>query len=142
MKTMKTNIVNYFNDVSYQDVIESVTTAAMTKLNLSSDHSLTIILTDDDYMQQLNRTYREKDVPTDVLTFPDGTLHHLGDVFISMETCERQRMEYGHSFERELGFLVAHGLLHTLGYDHHTPEEEAIMMPLQESILQQAMLRR
>ena len=142
MKTMKTNIVNYFDDTSYADIVDAVTSVAAEVLNLDGNRSLTVILTDDSYIRQLNKTYRDKDSSTDVLTFPDGTLHHLGDVFVSMETCQRQSVEYGHSFERELGFLVVHGLLHTLGYDHHTAEEEAVMIPLQESILQQANLRR
>lgn len=142
MKTMKTNIVNYFNDSSYKNLIEQVTTVAANQLSLGTDTTMTVILCDDPYIQSLNQLYRNKDVPTDVLTFPDGTMHHLGDVFVSLETCERQRQELGHSFERELGFLVVHGLLHTLGYDHHTPEDEAIMFPLQDKILHKAKLYR
>lgn len=142
MNNMKTNIVNYFNKESYQDLVDTVTTAASNQLQLDTNATLTVILVDDSYIQNLNKTYRDKDRATDVLTFPDGELYHLGDVFVSMETCQRQAAEYEHSFERELGFLIVHGLLHTLGFDHHNPEEEAIMFPLQEKILQKAKLPR
>ena len=106
------------------------------------DSSITIILIDNNEIQVMNKQYRDKEYPTDVLTFPDGYMKHLGDVFISMEKCLQQATEYGHSFERELGFLSVHGFLHTLGYDHHTLEEEATMFALQEEILQAAKLVR
>ncbi|WP_258877723.1 rRNA maturation RNase YbeY [Candidatus Xianfuyuplasma coldseepsis] len=133
---MKINIVNYFSDQSYP-VIERVLQIGSKMLKKES-YSITIILVDDEEITALNSQYRDKSQPTDVLTFPDGYMHHLGDVFISMETCERQAIIYEHSLERELGFLAVHGLLHTLGYDHHTPEEETEMFQLQEQILQQA----
>lgn len=142
MNNMKTNIVNYFNTESYQEILDRISTVAANQLQLDSSSSLTVILVDDEYIRNLNRTYRNKDQTTDVLTFPDGALHHLGDVFISIDTCERQAKEYGHSLERELGFLFVHGLLHTLGYDHHTEEDEAIMFPLQDKILYKAKLSR
>lgn len=142
MNNMKTNIVNYFNTESYQDLINTVTKVASNQLQLDQNATLTIILVDDSYITNLNQTYRNKDSATDVLTFPDGEFHHLGDVFISMEMCRKQAMDYGHSMERELGFLVVHGLLHTLGYDHHTKEEEELMFPLQDKILQKAKLLR
>jgi probable rRNA maturation factor len=142
MNNMKTNIVNYFNQQSYQDLVDRVSTAASNQLALDPLATLTVILVDDAYIRTLNNTYRNKDSATDVLTFPDGELHHLGDVFVSMETCQQQATDYGHSMERELGFLIVHGLLHTLGYDHHTKEEEDIMFPLQHKILQKAKLTR
>ena len=77
-----------------------------------------------------------------MLTFPDGSFHHLGDVIISLEKCIQQADELGHSFERELGFLVTHGILHSLGYDHQNEEEEREMMQLQDRILHKAKLYR
>lgn len=137
---MKINIVNYFDDLDYP-IIQSVLDVGA-KLLKQEHSSITIILMDDDGITTLNTQYRDKPVTTDVLTFPDGYLNHLGDVFISMETCREQAREYGHSMERELGFLAVHGFLHTLGYDHHTDEEETIMFQLQNQILQQAKLSR
>lgn len=109
------------------------------------DVELSITLVDNAEIQVLNREHRGLDEPTDVLSFsqlegeelaevPEGPLM-LGDLVISLERCAEQAEEYGHSFERELGFLVAHGMLHLLGRDHQTAEEEAAMMAATEEIL-------
>ena len=141
MKIMKTNIVNYFDDNDYADPIERVIDIGGKLLGLEGQ-SINIILVDNEEIHSLNRQYRDKDYPTDVLTFPDGYLHHLGDVFIAMETCAEQAERLGHSFRRELGFLTVHGFLHTLGYDHQTIEDEKVMVDLQEQILYKANLHR
>ncbi|HEX4954619.1 MAG TPA: rRNA maturation RNase YbeY [Thermoanaerobaculia bacterium] len=76
-------------------------------------------------MRQLNRLYREKDQPTDVLSFPGEASpegRHLGDVVISVPTARRQAREAGHGIGRELQILILHGLLHCLGYDHETDD--------------------
>jgi len=96
---------------------------------------------------KLNKTYRDKDGSTDVLSFPNAgaiplagnrgskpTLN-LGDIVICPCIAEAQAQEYGHSLERELAFLTAHGLLHLLGYDHNTPQEEKDMISAQKKIL-------
>jgi probable rRNA maturation factor len=142
MKNMKVNIVNYSNLDSHFDLIEHVCATAAKKLQLNKEDSLTIVLATDDYLHELNRKYRGVDRPTDVLTFPDGTLHHLGDVIISIDRCLAQAKSYNHSFERELSFLVVHGLLHTLGYDHHTKEEEKEMFLMQDEILLESKITR
>ena len=101
---------------------------------------LTILLTDDETLQILNRDYREEDRPTDVLSFadgstwPDGTLY-LGDIAISLEMASRQAAAQGSDFQAELDLLTVHGILHLLGYDHADPEEKAVMWALQEEIL-------
>lgn len=138
---MKTNIVNYFNDIDYTPVINNVLQTASKLLDLENKE-INIILVDNDYIQNLNKTYRQKDYPTDVLTFDDGTDNYLGDVFVSIDKCEEQRIEFAHSFDRELGFLTCHGLLHTLSYDHLTKKDEEIMNALQEKILLKAKLLR
>ncbi|MFC4767961.1 rRNA maturation RNase YbeY [Effusibacillus consociatus] len=111
-----------------------------------------VSLVDDETIQELNRTYRNKDVPTDVLSFalqesydeePDIVFEEedgedvepLGDIVISVPTAIRQAEEYGHSIERELAFLAVHGFLHLIGYDHMTEEDEKDMFGRQDAIL-------
>ena len=90
---------------------------------------ISVVFIDNDQIQELNREYRGKDMPTDVLPFPMGEngeyeINHdtdaviLGDVAISMEKAVEQAYKYDHSLEREIGFLTAHSVLHLLGYDH------------------------
>ncbi len=90
---------------------------------------ISVVFIDNDQIQELNREYRGKDMPTDVLSFPRGEngdyeINHdtdaviLGDVAISMEKAVEQAYKYDHSLEREIGFLTAHSVLHLLGYDH------------------------
>lgn len=96
----------------------------------------------------INREYRGKDQPTDVISFAmeemgDGELEIvgslepriLGDIIISLDRTKEQAADYGHSFERELGFLAVHGFLHLLGYDHMNKEDEKKMFSKQEEIL-------
>lgn len=138
---MKINIVNSFNNIDYSKTINKVLIKAGNIMD-TKDKSINIILIDNSEIQEMNNQYRNKDYATDVLTFPDGYLNNLGDIFISIEKCEEQRVEYGHSFDRELGFLTIHGYLHTLGYDHLTKEDEEVMTKLQEDILSKAKLYR
>ena len=138
---MKANIVNNYNQEDYSAIINKVLTTAENKLQIRNK-TINIVLVDNAEIQKLNKTYREMDTVTDVLTFPDGYLNNLGDVFISIPKCSEQATELGHSFNRELGFLVAHGFLHSLGYDHLNEDEEAEMTNLQEQILNKAKLYR
>lgn len=114
--------------------------------------SVTFVL--DPEIHRMNLEYREKDKPTDVLSFPltsgepepediiDGVAA-LGDIVISLETAERQAKEYGHSLEREIAFLTVHSMLHLLGYDHEISEEdEKYMNDTCEKILAAAGLFR
>ena len=80
--------------------------------------TMTIAIVPDGRVQQLNRRYRRKDVPTDVLSFPVGERGHLGDVVIAAGVARRQAKQAGHSLQHELRVLALHGLLHLLGYDH------------------------
>lgn len=138
---MKINIVNSFNDFDYSSTIELVLQKAANITNNQSK-TINIVLVNNDEIQRLNQTYRHKNYVTDVLTFPDGYMSNLGDVFISIPKAEMQAEELGHSFQRELGFLCVHGFLHTLGYDHETEEDEAEMISLQNKILNKAKLFR
>ncbi|MCL2841009.1 MAG: rRNA maturation RNase YbeY [Defluviitaleaceae bacterium] len=95
-------------------------------------------------IQDLNDAYRDKDEPTDVLSFPamGGVSASLGDIVICVEVAQGQAEEYGHSLEREMAFLTVHGLLHLLGYDHKTPEDDARMVQTQKEILEKVGLGR
>jgi probable rRNA maturation factor len=107
--------------------------------------SVELWITDDSSIQNLNRDYRGKDKPTDVLSFsflegnPDPSdptnKSSLGQIIISLETAQCQAAELGQSLNEELRFLFTHGLLHLLGYDHETPAEEKIMLEKAYKIL-------
>ena len=110
----------------------------------SEDYELSILLTYDDHIAELNREYRSIDSPTDVLAFPmlendDKSLIDskiLGDVVISLDTAEKQARSEKRSLEDEVAFLTVHGILHLLGYDHHSPEDARKMFNKQTAILQ------
>lgn len=87
-----------------------------------------LLLTDNAEIQELNRTYRGKDRPTDVLSFGLEDDTNLGQLVISVERTEEQAKEVGNTFEEELRFLFAHGTMHLLGYDHEVPADEKIML--------------
>lgn len=103
-----------------------------------------VIFVDDKKIQEINKNYRGIDRVTDVISFAleDGEDNVnfefgrlLGDIYICVPRMKQQAIEYGHSLKREMGFLTIHGLLHLLGYDHMTKEEEKIMFTKQELIL-------
>lgn len=103
---------------------------------------LNIVLGDDAWIQDLNKTYHGVDAPTDVLAFPQETTPEgedplLGDIAISVETAEAQARRLGHSLARELEILLTHGLLHLTGWDDHTPARRRRMMARALTILSQ-----
>lgn len=116
----------------------------MTKVGeyFGTEKTVSLILTDDAEIWSLNRQFRGVDRPTDVLSFPADEEEYLGDIFISVDRLLAQAEEYGHSAEREFAFLLVHGLLHLMGYDHHDPEQEQEMFTKQEEILNALGYRR
>ncbi len=100
--------------------------------------TVSLLFTDDDNIRQLNKQYREKDVVTDVLSFPSGEEGFLGDIALCLPRAFEQAKEYGHSAEREVAFLVAHSMLHLFGYDHDNEEEEKKMRERQREIMKKA----
>ena len=121
---------------------------AFSYLNIKENYEVDVSLVDDETIHQVNRDYRNVDRVTDVISFafnddkdPKDQINSLdvqkmlGEILICLPQAKRQAVEIGNSLERELSFLFTHGLLHLLGYDHMTPEDEAIMFPLQEKIL-------
>ena len=109
----------------------------------ASDAYLSIIFVDNDEIQEINRTYRNIDRVTDVISFALEDNNEkvvgdriLGDIYLCIPRMKEQAKEYNHSEKRELSFLVCHGLLHLLGYDHvNNKEEEKVMFDLQDEIL-------
>lgn len=134
-------------------LIEKCALAALRYMEFRTDVEISIVLIDNDGIQALNSMHRNIDRATDVLSFPmfeydeDGEIIEdyaefneegeilLGDIVISLERADEQANEYGHSFDREVGFLVVHSMLHLLGYDHMTPEDEEEMFGYQNEIL-------
>lgn len=107
------------------------------------DGEFNVIIVTSDFIHELNKNYRNIDRVTDVISFAledDKTFNLdnyrvLGDIYICLDKVKSQALEYGHSFKRELSFLAVHGLLHLLGYDHMTKEEEKVMFAKQEEVL-------
>lgn len=136
------NIVNQCNEENYESLIKPVLKKAYKRMKVSKKKTINIILITSGAMRELNSTYRDTDKVTDVLTFPSDVDDELGDVFISLHTAMEQAKAYGHTFRRELAFLVVHGFLHAIGYDHDTKEKEHVMFSLQEQILNELKLSR
>lgn len=129
-------------------------------LSLDDETEMSVTFVDNHEIQEINREFRHKDMPTDVISFaiedegegepdivfPDGESldipQDLGDIFISIDRAHEQAEEYGHTYERELGFLAVHGFLHLNGFDHMTPEDEEEMFSLQRKILDSYGLQR
>ena len=108
-----------------------------------------IIFIDNPRIHEINLTYRGVDRPTDVISFAledikteDLGVRLLGDIYISIDKAKEQATSFGHSLRREISFLAVHGLLHLLGYDHMTEEEEKVMFPKQEELLQKFQIMR
>ncbi|MEK4028770.1 MULTISPECIES: rRNA maturation RNase YbeY [Bacillaceae] len=137
-------------------LVEALLELTAEKEAVAEDSEVSITFTNNPRIQEINREYRGKDTPTDVISFAleemgeeeieisgaEGLPRVLGDIVISVERAKEQAVEYGHSFERELGFLAVHGLLHLLGYDHMTEEEEKVMFQKQKEILNEYGLQR
>lgn len=112
------------------------------------DAEVSVSFVTNDRIREINREYRGKDQPTDVISFAmeeagegemaiqdSGEPRVLGDIIISLDRTKEQAADYGHSFERELGFLAVHGFLHLLGYDHMNESDEKKMFAKQDVIL-------
>ena len=142
---MKINFTNETkeNITSYRQLIRNIF-----KFDKSTD-IMNIIFVTDEEIQKINKEYRNIDRITDVISFALNDekdflikTEEIGDIFICIDQAKRQAEEYGHSLDRELGFLAVHGYLHLHGYDHMRPEDEEIMFKKQDEILNNANLRR
>ena len=152
-------------DLPYEKIIRDVIEEAMDYEGCPYEAEVSVVLTDNPSIQEINRDYRQIDRPTDVLSFPmvdyerpadfcgleeqaedyfnpeTGELM-LGDIIVSVDKVEEQAAEYGHSEKRELAFLVAHSMLHLFGYDHMEEEERLVMERKQAEILERRGYRR
>jgi probable rRNA maturation factor len=143
MKSMRKNRVLVKRKVKGVEskLLSKIAHRALEVLGLSKVE-LSIALVSDAQIKRLNKLYRNKDKPTDVLSFPIGEKVEdwliLGDIVISVDTAKRQAKELGHSLEEELKRLLVHGLVHLLGYDHELGgEEEKKFFELEEFVLRE-----
>ena len=125
--------------------LERLAEAVMQAEGCRPEAELGVIIGDDEWIQGLNRKYRRKDRPTDVLAFPQGEgpsgAALLGDVAVSAETAARQAAELGHSFRRELALLVTHGILHLTGWRDSTAARRRAMLARAERLLDELGVR-
>ena len=145
-------------DFAYRALAEQVISFALEQEQFPYEAEVDLTLTDNTLIQEANRSFRQIDTPTDVLSFPmlslpaagdfsdmeEGPADNfnpdtgeamLGDILISVPKVLEQAEAYGHTPRREFAFLIVHSVLHLLGYDHMTPEDAALMGKKQESIL-------
>lgn len=131
-----------------EQLIEKCTRAALAEEEINEDAQVSVTLVDNEAIREINREHRDIDRATDVLSFPLGDDDSfdtdpetgailLGDIVISLERAAEQAKEYGHSFYREVAFLITHSLFHLLGYDHvDSEEDEKLMFGKQDKVLE------
>lgn len=152
-------------EFDYEALIRKVVISCLDYVKCPFEAEVSILLTDDEEIKQINQEFRDIDRPTDVLSFPaidyglpgdfsglaEDTVGYfnpesgeliLGDIVISVERALVQAQEYGHTAEREIAFLTAHSMFHLFGYDHMEDEERMIMEEKQRSVLDQLQISR
>lgn len=159
---MLVEIVDETNQVpmAYQELVERVIVHAAKFLELPNNRECDVTFVSSERIREINKEYRGKDQVTDVISFAlddeeddifsiadiaredENFVTVIGDILISVDRAKEQAEDYGHSLDRELGFLALHGFLHLNGYDHQTREEESEMNSLQEEILESYGLKR
>ena len=151
--------------IELYEIAESVISTALDYMDCPYESQVSLLITDNEEIHKMNLQHRQIDAPTDVLSFPMVTYETpgdfsileedgadcfepdsgelmLGDIVISADKVLEQSAEYGHSVKREYAFLIAHSMLHLMGYDHMTEEDAADMERLQEEILKQLNILR
>jgi probable rRNA maturation factor len=150
MNKLMIDLVDETNQLSTEQMeqIEKLLNFAAGMENVEDNCEVSVTFVSNERIHEINREFRDKDAPTDVISFAMEELGEgeiqligaelprvLGDIIISIPKAEEQAKEYGHSFIRELGFLSVHGFLHLLGYDHMEKAEEEKMFSRQKEIL-------
>lgn len=146
--------INYSDMKLYSEETEALIQKVLTKgaelQKVPETAEISVLICDAPVIHELNKTYRNVDAPTDVLSFalnegeddvPEEE-GELGDIVINLDRAEEQAKEFGHSKERETAYLAVHGFLHILGYDHYEPEEKKAMRAAEEAILSACGLER
>lgn len=152
-------------DLQFEDIINEIIEAAITYEKCPYECEISVVITDDEGIHQLNKEARGIDSPTDVLSFPmvdwetpadfdvideeDSDIFNpdsgellLGDIVLNQNRIESQAEEYGHTERRELAFLVAHSMLHLCGYDHMEADEAEVMEKKQREVLEKLGITR
>ncbi|RKM58989.1 rRNA maturation RNase YbeY [Butyrivibrio sp. XB500-5] len=153
------NEVNAEFDFDIEEVAETVAAEVLKEEGCEHDVEISLTITDDEGIREMNRDFRDIDRPTDVLSFPnvsydepgdfsvidgeqrvdlfnpDTNCIMFGDIVINEKRVREQALEYGHSLKREFAFLVAHSMLHLCGYDHMEEDEAAVMEKKQSDVL-------
>lgn len=148
----------YYEDIETMEeekLIQTVVETVLEEEKIRKNLDVSVTLTNNENIRKINAEHRNIDKATDVLSFPmfdrseieglrkeSETEDILGDIIVSVEKVREQAEEYGHSFERELAYLVTHGMLHLLGYDHMIEEEKQVMRKREEEILGKLNLTR
>ena len=136
-------VYNETNSDAYIKDIKSVLKLGLKHMNIK-DSYISVVIVDKDKIHEINKTYRNVDKVTDVISFafednrgitPNG-IRILGEIYLCMDKAKEQAIEYGHSNKREICYLVTHGLLHLLGYDHEKEEDKKEMRTKEEEILE------
>ena len=135
--------------------IKEVIKTALNLENAKCDINLSVVVTDNNNIQEINREQRNIDSPTDVLSFPgyekeeweevkglEDEVVYIGDIVVSKERIIEQSKEYETGFEREFCYLIAHGMLHLMGYDHMNEEDKKVMREKEEEIMKKLNLER
>lgn len=146
---IKTNIVNLPNySFKGKKIIKRLAKMVNRIEQVKGRHVLSVIFVDEDEMHRINKQYRGIDRSTDVISFAladginEGLPYELGDIFVNIERVKSQAESYGHSELREFAFLILHGMLHLLGYDHLTEADERQMFARQDEILNRLAIER
>ncbi|WP_175990999.1 rRNA maturation RNase YbeY [Bacillus sp. Marseille-Q1617] len=155
--TLSIDFIDETERLSEEEIeqIEEILNFAAKKEEIEESSEVSVTFVSNDRIREINREYRHKDQPTDVISFALEELGEdeieivgadmprvLGDIIISVERAKEQAEEYDHSFSRELGFLALHGFLHLLGYDHMEEQDEKEMFQRQKDILDEYGLKR
>lgn len=138
--------INFFNDDNLLNNIDCIKIISdlenLFNDEFDCDKEVSVIIVNVDEIHKMNLDFRNIDRPTDVLSFEEHEDDYLGEIFICDEKVYEQAQSYGHSNEREFAFLLTHGLLHLLGYDHIEKEDEVIMFKKQDELLNKTTYRR
>ena len=141
---IKLTIKNETNfNFKYKRLFKKIIQYTLEELKIIGDTEASLIVTNNNGIKKMSKEYRDKNDPTDILSFPANYkelkpvigYNMLGDIYLSHEMVEKQAIEFNHSSKREWSYLFAHGLLHLLGFDHKTKKEETTMNSIAYKIM-------